>query len=59
MAYDKDRVVSFSLKPHDDRAKRLIEEMKAIVKAEGLPSFSYIVIQALREYKERHHSDKR
>lgn len=58
MAYDKDRVVTFSLKPHDERAKKLILEMKAIVIREGLPSFSYIVVQALREYKERHHADE-
>lgn len=57
MGYDKDRVVSFSLRPHDARAKRLIEEIREIVKREGLPSFSYIVVQALREYKERHHSE--
>ena len=55
MAYDKDRVVSFSLKPHDERSKRLILRVRAMVKEQGLPSFSYIVVQALREYMERHH----
>ncbi len=49
------RVLSISIKPSDKATNRLVSETKRIIIAKGLPSFSYIMAQALKEYMEKHH----
>lgn len=50
-----DRVVSFSIKPRDQRSIELIKEVKKTVIEQNLPSFSYVMLKALSEYMEKHH----
>jgi len=49
------RILSISVKPSDKATNRLISETKRIIKDKGLPSFSYIMTQSLKEYMEKHH----
>ncbi len=46
----RDRNISFSVKPSDTEATKLIEDIKLISIRKGI-SFSFIVIQALKKYK--------
>ncbi len=46
----RDRNISFSVKPSDTGAAKLIEDIKIISIRKGI-SFSFIVIQALKRYK--------
>ncbi len=52
-----DRVISFSIKPHDHKAIKLVKEVKRVAKEKCLPSFSYVLLQALEEYMAKHHDD--
>ena len=47
------RIFSFSVKQHDNSAIKLIEDIKIYAARNGT-KFSFIVIKALREYKEAH-----
>lgn len=44
------RIVSFSYKPRDTQAAELIAEARRIVVEKNLPSFSTLMIEALREH---------
>lgn len=50
-----DRSVTVAIKPGNVRMWALVKEVRKVVEREGLPSFSYVMLEALKEYMDKHY----